>query len=84
MLNDYNALKRNILLAYERVPEFYRKNCRNFSKRVHETYSDFAAVLNTQVKRWVSGLKAYNNVEKLRQVMLIEQFVEKLPADIRL
>ena len=66
------------------MPEFYRKNFRNFSKRVYETYSDFAVVLNTQFKRWVSGLKAYDNVEKLRQVMLIEQFVEKLPADIRL
>ena len=35
-------------------------------------HSAFAVVSNTQFKRWVSGLKAYDNVEKLRQVMLIE------------
>ena len=64
------------MLAYERMPEFYRKNFLNFSKRMHEAYSDFAVVLNTQFKRWVYGLKAYDNVEKLRQGMLIEQFVE--------
>src|ERR1700733_1035026 len=39
---DYDVVKERVLLAYERVPEFYRKRFRGMVKEKHETYSTFA------------------------------------------
>ena len=41
-LMDYDVVKERVLLAYERVPEFYRKRFRGMVKEKHETYSTFA------------------------------------------
>ncbi len=83
-VTDYELLKEAILVAYELVPEVYRKRFRSFSKRTSETYTDFAHTLKIQFKRWLSGMNAYDDVEKLRQALLIEQFTQTLPTELRL
>src|SRR3984885_3501516 len=78
---DYDVVKERVLLAYERVPEFYRKRFRGMMKEKHETYSTFAFRLGLPFQRWVESSKAVESVEKLCDLVKMEQFVKALPRD---
>ena len=71
-----------MLLAYERVPEFYRKRFRGMVKEKHETYSTFAFRLGLPFQRWVEGSKAVESVDKLCDLFKMEQFTKALPKDL--
>jgi transposase InsO family protein len=83
-VTDYKLLKGKILATYELVPEVYRKRFRSYVKRSNDTYSDFAHVLNMQFKRWLSGVDAYDDLERIKQALLIEQFCENVPSDLKM
>jgi len=83
-IKDFDALKKALLAAYELTPEVYRKKFRTLTKQTSDTYADFTFKLNNEFKRWLQGLNAYDNIEALRQVFLIEQFMENLPTDMKL
>src|SRR3984885_13039315 len=78
---DYDVVKERVLLAYERVPEFYRKRFRGMVKEKHETYSTFAFRLGLPFQRWVESSKAVESVEKLCDLVKMEQFTKALPKD---
>src|ERR1700733_14395144 len=62
---DYDIVKERVftvLLAYERVPEFYRKCFRGMLKEKHETFSTFAFRLSLPFRRWVASSKAVSSV----------------------
>jgi len=71
---DYDTLKKALLTAYAVVPEVYRKHFRASSKNQSETNSEFAFRLTTQFKRWAESEKAHEDVAKLRELILMEQF----------
>jgi len=73
---DYDTLKKALLTAYAVVPEVYRKNH-------SETYSEFAFRLRTQFKRWAKSEHAYEDVTKLRELILMEQFKTHLDPSMR-
>src|SRR3984885_3591645 len=79
---DYDVVKERVLLAYERVPEFYRKRFRGMVKEKHETYSTFAFRLGLPFQRWVEGSKAVESVDKLCDLFKMEQFTKALPKDL--
>jgi hypothetical protein len=79
---NYLTLKAAILRAYAFVPEVYRKRFRNTRKRYNETYSDFAFRLNVQFQRWTEGEKAYTDVERLREIVQLEQFRQGLDDEL--
>src|SRR3984885_13385746 len=79
---DYDVVKERVLLAYERVPEFYRKRFRGMVKEKHETYSTFAFRLGLPFQRWVEGSKAVESVDKLCDLIKMEQFTKALPKDL--
>ena len=79
---NYDTLKAALLTAYSVVPEVYRKRFRTISKYTSETYSEFAFRLALQFKRWTEGEKAYADVQKLRELMQIEQFREGLDPEL--
>lgn len=79
---DYNTLKAALLTAYAVVPEVYRKRFRKITRYNSETFSDFAFRLSTQFKRWLEGENVYTDIEKLREVLLIEQFRECLDQEL--
>jgi len=81
---DYDILKTRLIATYELVPEHYRKKFRSLTKVSNDSYTDFAFKLSNLFKRWLEGLNAYNNVDKLRQAVLMEQFMETLPQDMKL
>ena len=80
--NDYDILKQALLSAYARVPEFYRKRCRTLIKGKCETFSNYAFRLGTCFKTWLDREQAKEDMECLKQVLLIEQFVECLPMEL--
>ena len=80
---DYPTLKKALLAAYAVVPEVYRKRFRSLNKSHSETYSEFAFRLSTLFKRWAESEKAYDNINKLRELILMEQFNSHLEASMR-
>ena len=80
---DYDTLKQALLTAYAVVPEVYRKRFRESSKNHAETYSEFAFRLTTQFKRWAKSEHAYEEVTKLRELILMEQFKTHLDPSMR-
>jgi hypothetical protein len=81
---DYEKLKKAILTAYELCPEVYRKRFRSSRKLATETHADFAFKLTQAFKRWLNGVKTWNNVEQLRETFLMEQFMESIPTELKL
>ena len=71
---DYPTLKEALLTAYAVVPEVYRKRFRNLNKHHSETFSEFAFRLGVQFRRWLESEGAYDNIEKLRELLQLEQF----------
>jgi len=81
---DYEKLKKAILTAYELCPEVYRKRFRAFKKVSTETHADFAFKLTQAFKLWLHSVKTWDNVELLRETFLMEQFLESMPAELKL
>src|ERR1043165_9420846 len=79
---DYEVVKQALLIAYARVPEYYRKRFREMTKGHLETYSNFAHRLSIPFESWLEGEDALSNVEKALEVFKLEQFVHCLPVDL--
>jgi hypothetical protein len=54
------------------------------AKNSNDTYADLAFRLNNACKRWLQSVKAYDSVELLRETILMEQFINTLPNDLKL
>ena len=79
---DYNVVKQTILDELELVAEVYRVKFRSCTKRVAETYSDFAHYMSMQFDRWTKA-EQITDFESLKQLMLREQFYDKVPQDLK-
>merc|ERR1711860_487018 len=71
-----------ILKAYELVPEAYRQKFRSYKKFDRQTYVEFAREQEDLFDQWMKAKNA-DDFEKMRQVMLIEQFKNCLFTDLR-
>ena len=79
---EYNRVKRAILDAYQLTPQSYRNKFREIEKQTNESYSDFAFRQRNLFKRWLEGLNVYNDINSLKETLLIEQFSQKIPSEI--
>src|SRR6218665_533195 len=79
---NYDTLKAALLLAYERVPEFHRKRFRTLNKFGNETYSTFTFRLALPFNSWMDGEEASTDINRLKEVMKLEQFTNCLPTEI--
>ena len=79
---DYDKLKQAVLTAYARVPEYYRKRFRSLTKMSGETYSNFAFRLGLPLHSWLEGEEALTDVDRLLEVVKLEQFVNCLPLEL--
>jgi hypothetical protein len=79
---DYGVVKEAILEEYELVAEVYRLEFRACTKRNNESYADFVHFLTVQFDRWLKS-ENVNSFEALRQLMLKEQFSDKIPYDVK-
>jgi len=81
---NYATLKAALLNAYAVVPKVYRKRFRSLSKGHSETYSEFAFRLSTQFRRWLESEDAFADVDRLRELLQLEEFQSKLSAELRI
>ena len=77
-------LKKAILTAYELCPDVYRRRFGSSRKFSNETYADSAFKLTQAFKRWLNGVKTCEDVERLRETFLMEQFMESMGTDLKL
>ena len=81
--SSYDTVKELILKAYELVPEAYRQKFRNCKKENEQTHVEFARIKEELFDRWCSSKKIGSNHEKLRQLMLVEEFKRCINSDIK-
>ena len=72
--SSYDTVKELILKAYELVPKPYRQIFRNCKKGNEQTHVEFARTKEQLFDRWCSSMKIGSDHEKLRQLMLVEEF----------
>ena len=80
---QYDHVKQVILKAYELVPEAYRQNFRKCGKDEKQTYIEFARTKQALFDRWCTSKEVAKDYEKLRQMILLEEFKNCLPDNIK-
>ena len=81
--SSYDIVKELILKAYELVPEAYRQKFRNCKKENEQTHVAFARIKEQLFDRWCCSKKIGSDHEKLRQLMLVEEFKRCINSDIK-
>ena len=81
--SNYDSVKQFILKGYEIVPEAYRQRFRNCEKESKQTYVEFARTKEQLFDRWCSSQKINDDYNKLRQLILIEEFKGCIHSDVR-
>ena len=81
--SDYDVVKGAILKAYELVPEAYRQQFRRCRKEGSQTYVEFAWTKENFFNRWCTAKDVNGELNKLCQLMLLEEFKNCLPAEIK-
>ena len=80
---SYDTVKQLILKGYELVPEAYRQKFRNCEKLSNQTYVEFARSKEQLFDRWCHSQKVDKSHDKLRQLILIEEFKRCIHSDVR-
>ena len=80
---QYDLVKAAVLKAYELVPEAYRQKFCSSIKREGQTYVEFARDKETLFNRWCTSKEIDLDFEKLRQLLLIEEFKKCLPGEVK-
>ena len=82
-LNNYEFMKENLLTVYELIPESYRRNFRQLRKIDSQTHVDFLRLKEKHFDRWLRSKDATNDFAKLKNLMLMEEFLNCIRPDIR-
>ena len=70
----YEYVKDVVLRGYQLNPEAYRQKFRNCQRDISQTFVEFARVKEQLFDRWCHSKKVNKDFEKLRQLILIEEF----------
>ena len=81
--SNYEHVKEAILKAYELVPEAYRQKFRNYLKFDSKTHVEFAREKENLFNRWCHSKEIGQDFKKLKQMVLLEEFKDKVWPDIR-
>ena len=81
--SNYEHVKEAILKAYELVPEAYRQKFRNYLKYDSKTHVEFAREKENLFNRWCHSKETGQDFKKLQQMVLLEEFKDKVRPDIR-
>ncbi|XP_021346951.1 uncharacterized protein LOC110446237 [Mizuhopecten yessoensis] len=81
---DFDELKNALLLRFEMTEEGFRKSFRTARPEGGETFSQFATRLQSYAERWIELSKTEKNYEKLRDLMLRDQFIHCCGQDLSL
>ena len=72
--HHYETVKVLILKGYELIPEAYRQKFRNCKKDSNQIHVEFARNKEQLFDRWCCSKKMDQTYDKLRQLMLVEEF----------
>ena len=75
-------MKKTILFKYSLVPEAYRQKYRELKKKDNETYAEFAYESELLFDRWCTSVEVGTDFDKMRQLILVEQFRNSVSSDI--
>lgn len=82
--NNYEYVKQHILKGYQFVPEYYRQKFRSETKSDEsQTHVEFARKQELWFDQWVTAKEIGNSYDKLRQLVLIEQFRNCVQGNIK-
>ena len=81
--SNYEHVKEEILEAYQLVPETYRQKFRNYLKFDSKTHVEFAREKENLFNRWCHSKEIGQDFKKLKQMVLLEEFKDKVRPDIR-
>ena len=83
--SNYEHVKEAILKAYELVNEAYtcKKKFRNYLKYDSQTHVELAREKENWFKRWCHSKEVGQDFEKLKQMVLLEEFKDYARPDIR-
>ena len=79
----YGTVKSAIKKAYELVPEAYRQQFRSSQRQNSQTFTEFAREKEAQFDRWCTAKEVAHDFEKLRQLILLEEFKGCLPPQVK-
>ena len=72
--SDYQFVKESILKAYQLIPEAYRQKFRNYKKEGDKTHVEFGREKERLLDRWCASEEIRKDYERLRQMVLLEEF----------
>lgn len=82
--SDYEHVKSVILRAYELVPEAYRQKFRKYKKFDNQTFVEFSREKEDLIDQWFRSKKLDKSFfSNLRQVILLEEFKDCVPQDLK-
>ena len=79
----YEYVKDVVLRGYQLNPEAYRQKFRNCQRDISQTFVEFARVKEKLFDRWCHSKKVNKDFEKLRQLILIEEFKRRIPFHMK-
>ncbi|XP_006813838.1 uncharacterized protein LOC100371911 [Saccoglossus kowalevskii] len=81
--SDYEFVKAAVQSAYELVPEAYRQRFRHLQHTCGQTFVEFAREKELVFDKWYRSLQAEKDFCSLREVVLLEEFKDSIPLDIK-
>ena len=82
-ISNYEHVKEAILKSCDLVPEAYKQKFRNYLKYDSKTHVEFAREKKNLFNRWCYSKEVGQDFEKLKQMVLLEEFKDKVRPDIR-
>ena len=76
---DYDLVKAAVLKSFELVPEAYRQKFRTQRKTQNQSYVEFLREKENALDKWCDSKRIDGDAEKLRQLILAEEFLNCVP-----
>ena len=80
---DYDLVKAAVLKSFELVPEAYRQKFRTQRKTENQSYVEFLREKENALDKWCDSKRIDGDAEKLRQLILAEEFLNCVPEEVR-
>ncbi len=80
---NYDYVKQQVLKGYQLVPEYYRQKFRAERKNHDQTHVELVRKQEQLFDQWLLAKGVGNDFDKLRQLMLLEQFGRCVSDDIK-
>ena len=80
---DYELVKAAVLKSFELVPEAYRQKFRTQRKTENQSYVEFLREKENALDKWCDSKRIDGDAEKLRQLILAEEFLNCVPEEVR-